>query len=54
MSRDVQMPSKALSVEGIAYGHGLFCASHPRIVIAMVGVVIMICRYQLYSSTIIL
>lgn len=46
MRRETQQLNKALSVESIAYSHGLFCASHPGPVILVVVMVIILCRLE--------
>lgn len=35
---------KPLSLDGLYYSHGLMCASYPRSVIALVVVVVIVCR----------
>jgi len=40
---------KPLSLDGLFYSHGLMCASHPRSVIALVAVVVIVCRYVLVN-----
>jgi hypothetical protein len=44
--------SERTLLERVYYHHGLFCANHPALVIFVCGVLIFLCRYIHFGSTV--